>query len=391
MSLCRHCLDREGIKSRAKIEPQLCDLCKGVLSNLEQLGNDIIRKLSEYEFDTFLVGASVPQVLLDKEDELRSKLKIKGKESIKSQITRILSRNVSSSTGKKVEFSRPDLTILVSIADSSMTFNPRSIWLRAKYRKLTRGIPQKDNICRTCNGLGCADCGYQGKQHRSVQSIITKFLVEKFQADACNFVWLGSEDANSLVHGSGRPFYVEVAKPKRRSYPTKGRKKLRKKVAFGSNEIEVIDLERLMARVTDVPQFDVLCRVNLVKKVSGLDTVFPILKVQEQFTNALVNVRLSRKSRIVQRLVRSISLLTGEDSQNVQLLIKCEGGIPLKKLISGQNNDVEPNLAVLTAAYQIDPAQPFDILDVMERKDRKRYGSNDVTVIETLETELIPE
>lgn len=390
VSLCKYCLDREGIRSRPRIEQRPCSLCNGLLSNLETISEEMIKKLSDYEYDTFLVGATVPQVILDKEDELRSRLKIKGRESIKSQITRILSTSVASSTDRKVDFSRPDVTVVVSIADNNIEVNPRSIWLGAKYRKLSRGIPQRETTCRVCNGLGCTECNYGGKSSRSIQSIVSKYLVGKFQAESCNFVWLGSEDENSLVGGSGRPFYVEVLRPKKR-FTSKSRTRFGSMLAYKSNDIELKDVTRLEKRVTEVPQFDIRCRVNLIRKegqVEGLE--LPLKELQEQFTNALVNVRLSRKFRIVQRRVRSISITTEEGLQNLQLLISCEGGIPLKKLVSGQNNDVEPNLSVLASKYEIDSRQPFDILDIKIRKAKgkeRNHGSHsDETMLdETIE------
>ncbi len=376
VSLCKYCLDREGIRSRSRIEQRECNLCNGLLSNLEKLSEDIVRKLSDYEFDTFLVGATVPQVILDREDELRSKLKIKGRESIKSQITRILSKNVASRTNRKVDFSRPDVTVVVSIADSSIDVNARSVWLSAKYRKLSRGISQRETTCRVCNGLGCADCNYGGKSSKSIQSIVSKFLVEKFQAESCNFVWLGSEDENSLVEGSGRPFYVEILRPKKR-LTSKGRARFGTALAFKSNDIELTNIMRLERRVTEVPQFDIVCRINMIRK-EGLAEVpdLPLKELQEQFSNAIVDVRLSRKFRLVQRRIRSISITSGDGHQNLQLSISCEGGIPLKKLVSGQNNDVEPNLSVLTSAYEIDPMQPFDILDIKMRKAKGHASDN---------------
>ena len=67
--------------------------------------------------------------------------------------------------------------------------------------------------------------------------MITDFLTKSFNAEGCNFVWLGSEDENSLVSGSGRPFFVEIVTPKKRSgvnsklLSSKGKSK---KVAFSN-------------------------------------------------------------------------------------------------------------------------------------------------------------
>ncbi|MFI5421428.1 MAG: hypothetical protein ACHQ1H_10720, partial [Nitrososphaerales archaeon] len=83
--LCSYCLAREGLKTVGKKQSdESCYLCKGTLASLPLISNKILEETKDYEFDTFLIGASIPQSILDAEDELRSRLKIKGVEGIKS-------------------------------------------------------------------------------------------------------------------------------------------------------------------------------------------------------------------------------------------------------------------------------------------------------------------
>ena len=49
---------------------------------------------NDYHFDTFLIGAALPAHLLEKEDRIRARLKIRGRENIKSQLTRRFEENV---------------------------------------------------------------------------------------------------------------------------------------------------------------------------------------------------------------------------------------------------------------------------------------------------------
>jgi tRNA pseudouridine synthase 10 len=67
--------------------------------------NSIIHKIMEtlrnnYDFNTFLIGATLPSNFLEREDEIRARMKIRGRESIKSQLTRIL-RNCSVKSQKR--------------------------------------------------------------------------------------------------------------------------------------------------------------------------------------------------------------------------------------------------------------------------------------------------
>ena len=85
--------------------------------------------------------------------------------------------------------------------------------------------------------------------------------------------------------------------------------------------------------------------------------------IERNFSNHVVNVRLSRKFRIVQRLIRSIKF-ESEGNVRAEFLIDCDGGIPIKKLVNGQDSAVEPNLSKFIAPFHLDEEKPFDILEV---------------------------
>ena len=53
----------------------------------------IVKRIAEildddYQFDTFLIGAALPAHLYEKEDRIRARFKIRGRENIKSQFMR---------------------------------------------------------------------------------------------------------------------------------------------------------------------------------------------------------------------------------------------------------------------------------------------------------------
>jgi len=377
--LCKFCQQRDGLKFETALDPDSCYVCKGMLTALKPLADEIIIRLKEYEFESFLAGASVPQSILDREDELRSRLKIKGRDGIKSQINKILSKRVKQRTGKSVNYSRPDVTILASMVDRQITINPRSIWLSGNYTKLVRGLPQRSSACNICSGLGCAQCDFRGKSVVSVQAKITDFLIKKFCAESCNFVWLGSEDENSLVGGSGRPFFVEVTRPKKRSGMEGPQVSRRVKAAtFRSKEIQIKNLEILDRRVTNVPQFGIRARIYLRRKPEGKTIEISELDaIRERFSTVLVSVRLSRKFRTVQREIQEIRGKVLHEGESIELEVRCDGGIPLKKLVLGQDGTVEPNLSQYFGSYEIERDEPFDILEVKIKPSRlQRLGAS---------------
>jgi tRNA pseudouridine synthase 10 len=362
MKLCSYCAKREGVK---RVSGGQCDLCGGIIDKVEKIGPDIVSKLRDYEFRTFLIGAIVPSSLIDREDEFRSANKVMGRENVKSQITRLLTRRVVRATRKRPDYLKPDLTVLVSFSDGSISINPKSVWFSARYLKLRRGMPQRSSECEVCNGLGCAECNYKGHSE-SVQTLATLHFRNKFEAQSCNFIWLGSEDKNSLVKGSGRPFFVEVCGPKKR-FEDKNKRNLNLLLSLSSKNLQIRDVERLNSKVTDIPQFDIKCRVHLKRLGCEEVTAPKISEIEKNFSNSIVSVMLSRKHRTVQRFVKSTKMKIARDKARAELAIECEGGIPIKKLVNGHDGSVEPNLSNLIAPYQIDEEMPFDILDVKVR------------------------
>ncbi len=122
--LCNYCQKRLGLKLRSeKKNEDDCYVCGKTMTFMKPISEEIIAKLMDYEYDTFLVGASVPHTVLDNEDELKSRFKIKGRDSIKSQITKLLSQKIKKQTGKIVNYSKPDLTVLASMADRQIDVN----------------------------------------------------------------------------------------------------------------------------------------------------------------------------------------------------------------------------------------------------------------------------
>jgi tRNA pseudouridine synthase 10 len=371
--LCSRCLRRQGVQTkrahRVAVSNLECEICGGLLANLSKIAGYVTKRLKGYEFDTFLVGASIPQEVLDKEDEIRARLKIRGREGIKTEITRTIARQVSKSTNRIVNYSRPDITVLVSLPDQNISVTPRPIWLFARYRKELRGIAQRSSLCKICNGIGCATCEYRGLAQPSIQSVVSDFLVQKYQAEDCSFIWVGSEDEKSLVNGNGRPFFVEVRKPRKRK-ATRGLSR-----TIDLNSISLSSIEVLSSRPTSIPQFTMKCRAYLVQKEPNKsETVANITmeEIESKFKDLSVRVRLSRRFRVVNKRIHSIIVMKNKHDHPFVLEIECDGGIPIRKLVSGEGDAVLPNLSQYVANFTLDPTMPFDVENIILAEGKTR-------------------
>jgi tRNA pseudouridine synthase 10 len=391
--LCPRCLRRQGVNSKVTrtiaIDSKDCEICKGVLSDLPRVASDVALKLREYQFDTFLIGATVPQDVLDAEDEIRARLKIRGTEGIKTEITRTIARVVSKRTGRQVNFSLPDITVIVHLPGAMVSVLPRAIWLFTRYLKKLRGLPQRASACEVCNGIGCASCGYRGSSQVSIQSILSNFFSKKYEAETCNFIWVGSEDENSLVDGEGRPAYVEIVKPKRRKV------RLPKNIDLDSVKLGSISV--LSSRPTAIPQFTMQCIAYLLPKDQDeVKLTKEMIKeqIESRFKNCIVRVRLSRrKFRVVSKRIHSIKVHENKEKHPYALEITCDGGIPIKKLISGEDDSVQPNLSPYLGGFRLDPSMPFDIENIFLAESTKlpqnsKFGKTKVSLRESSADEI---
>ncbi|MDH2899635.1 MAG: tRNA pseudouridine(54/55) synthase Pus10 [archaeon] len=363
--LCSRCLRRQGVPAKqaakASVKSRDCEICGGLLADLSEIGDDVSKKLKQYQFETFLVGASIPQEILDKEDEIRARLKIRGREGIKTEITRTIANQVSKSTHRKLNYSRPEITVLASLPERNISVSPRSIWLFARYRKKVRGLSQRSSLCKICNGVGCATCEYRGSVQSSVQSVINDFLTRKYRAENCNFIWVGSEDEKSLVNGNGRPFFVEVQKPKKRKVnPGLSR-------TIDLDSVTLSSIQVLSSKPVSIPQFTMKCIAYLaLKDHNEGESVPEIMKdeIESKFKGIPVRVRLSRKFKVVNKRVYSILVEKDKYAHPFVLEIECDGGIPIRKLVSGEEDAVLPNLSQYIRGFILDPTMPFDIENV---------------------------
>ncbi len=155
--LCRFCRERQGAGgSDLALAGDGCFICDGISSNLGALAERIISKLGAFEFRTFSIGLVLPHGVQEREDTLRSELKIRGGETIKSELAGRLAKAVIKGMrgGKKVDRLHPDATVLVDVGEGNVEVTSKSLFLYGRYTK-PRGVAQRRLFCEECNGRGC--------------------------------------------------------------------------------------------------------------------------------------------------------------------------------------------------------------------------------------------
>ena len=98
---------------------------------------------------------------------------------------------------------------------------PRTkVFLEARYRKLSRDLPQTVFFCPECKGhprrrKKCERCEGFGKLTRdSVQELVSWVVAKGFGTRKTKFHGAGREDVDVRMLGDGRPFVLELIDPK---------------------------------------------------------------------------------------------------------------------------------------------------------------------------------
>jgi tRNA pseudouridine synthase 10 len=359
--LCRSCLERQvghsieidGKKSKQFLPEDSCYICQGLLESLPEFSLKAIDALKDYEFDTFSVGVSLDRDLYEREDEIRSKFKLRGGRTLRSEIAGKISAFIATKVKAQYVYRKADLTVLISLPRGFVTVLPRPIVIFGRYTKSERGIRQKRSVCENCSGLGCSTCNNTGETGKSIESMLGKELLSLFEGKKIRFTWVGGEDSDSLVLGRGRPFFAVLAEARKR--------KLRP-------DKRVIHLNGITAKIyrmlDSIPQPSPMFRTVALVRV--LVRGFPhqlkrgVFVARRKFEVS----SFSNKPHPVIRKVYSIKVDEVSDSR-VSMKIAFEGGLSLKNFVSGGKGSTYPSLKdLLHTDLSIDEDHPFDILDV---------------------------
>jgi tRNA pseudouridine synthase 10 len=285
----------------------------------------IISSLEKFEFRTFSVGLVLPHGVQEREDTLRSELKIRGGETIKSELARRLAKAVVKGMRgrKKVDRLHPDATVLVDIGDESVVVSSKPLFLYGRYTK-PRGVAQRRLFCEECGGRGCERCQGTGYASPSVEGLVSKKLGALLGSKKFKFTWFGSEDPDSVVFPPGRPMVIESKNPRRRHPP----RALRLRTGEGGMAVSGI---RVVTKKFENPTFVFMTRavISAERRVSREE----VDRLQREMTNALVQYR-NNKGRLVDKRIYFVR--ASVRGKRITADVKLDGGLPVKRLVSGE-------------------------------------------------------
>ncbi|MHA1722725.1 MAG: tRNA pseudouridine(54/55) synthase Pus10 [Candidatus Baldrarchaeia archaeon] len=370
-SMARDLLKKKG-KDIASEMSWKCYICGGIFQRIDKIIDDIVKEVEKYEFNTFLVGSHVDVSILEREDELRASMGLSYGESIKRELNREVGKKLQERLKKKVDFENPDIVILIRILKDfshkiDVKVNP--IFIYGRYRKLIRGIPQTTWTCKKCGGRGCEECSWTGKRHKeSVEELIITPILEITKGEEAVFHGAGREDLDARMLGNGRPFIVEIKAPLKRFISLEDLERHVNNYAKGKIEVGKL---RWVKR-EDVRKLKALSQIAAKVYRVLVETEKPVseaeLKELEQMLTG-VTVRQRTPLRVAYRRADKVRIKAiyhvktkRLDDNHFEMVIKCQGGLYVKELVSGDEGRTVPSVAEIlgTQAKCIE----LDVLDV---------------------------
>ncbi len=351
--LCRRCAEREGGGSPAfEIVPgRDCFICYGVMDQVERMSKVAASRARPYQLRTFSVGVSVPDGVQEREDELRSRMKLKGSETIKTQAARLVAMQVSRELGKKVDRQRPDVNLLVDFGAKDVTVASKPVFYYGRYTK-PAGVAQRRSFCEECRGAGCRKCRNTGYRRKpSVEGALREKLGRLSGSKKMTFTWLGSEDEESRVYPPGRPFVAELKNPRKRRFPRNFGARLK------GGLVSVSAGRVLPSKPVRIPSFRFVTRI----KATASTRVTPeaLSELHSRFIRTPVTFERPHNRPTVKIVYKVTAKARGKT-----LLIEAEldGGLPVKRFVSGEL--VSPSVSEVLKTEV--GCRSFDVLRVRE-------------------------
>jgi len=326
---------------------QKCHICKNLFDNLNHFLKLMLDVSSNYSFSSFSVGAMIKPSIIDRDDYIRSKYKLKGIDSVKTDISKELRKLFSRKTKKIIDFLDPDVTFTVNLKDESCQMRSKSLSLSGRYIKTLRGIPQKQKSCENCSGKGCRICNFHGiSEFDSIEGIISQFLFKKFGGSTAKFTWIGGEDKSSLVLGTGRPFFVKIKNP------------LKRNSKLTSVTLDFLKITNLKI-IPGSPKKPLKFNSSIELKISTEDKIDSknLKKLKDLQKHPIVVYEKSGKRS--EKKVFSVKYKKNS-SNAFTLFITAEGGLPVKRFVN--SDDVSPGISQILNTSCM--CQEFDFLDI---------------------------
>ena len=314
----------------------------------KSLTKNFLEKLKDFEFESFGLGFSG-----------------QGKESAKKELFPLIASEFKKA-GKKFSNMQHEMFLLCDLDRKKVEVEVKPVFIFGYYNKYSREIAQTIHYCIECKGRKCSACNFTGKQvQESVQEIIGETARGIFNSRKDFFHGAGREDVDVLMLGSGRPFVIELAQPKKRKVSLKElEKEANKDTRVRFHSLSFCGAEKV-AQVKTTEHDKIYEAVVECEKEVEKNKVEELIGKRfeiEQFTPTRVEKRRAKTTRKKWAEITQAKFL-GEKKFSIQL--KTQAGLYIKEFVSGDSERTKPSVSSLVG--QACRCVQLDVLEIKEK------------------------
>ena len=346
-----------------------CRLCRGAFDRWETWVTRVRTAAEGREWHRFSCGSRWDPEILAREESLWVEVGSAFGESARGAFNRELGKRLEAATGASGGPERPDLVFLADLPAGRVEVTVLPVYFRGRYRKFDRTLPQTRWPCRRCEGRGCDRCGGTGKTYpTSVEELVAAPFLAATGGEGSRFHGMGREDIDARMLGSGRPFVLEIDRPRTRSVDVAAVAAEVNRTAEG--RVEVLEVAATVAaevvRVKEaapLKSYRVAVRGEAPEAKINEALAFVAGRAIAQRTPTRVAHRRADRVR-TRRIVAGRLVETAVGRFTLDL--RAEAGTYIKEWVEGDGGRTEPSLAALLGV-------PLSVehLDVLEIHDRE--------------------
>lgn len=287
--------------------------------------------LKEFEYDSFNLGISGI-------DEIE----------YKKELRCIFIEQMASKFSKKLDLESPNISFFVDFRKNIILLHIHQVFIGGNYCKFSRNIAQTQHFCRKCRGKGCEECSFSGFITKmSVEQLLSKVLLPKFDSKQLIFHGGGREDVDVLMLGSGRGFVAELTIPKKRNIDLKKieneiNKKFKGKISV--NNLKFVTKKK----ISEIKNY-MHDKIYSAKIIAYDNIDFEILNKlidKEIEVEQLTPTRVSKRRVLMKRdklvILKEIKKINDKE---FEIILKCSHGTYVKEFISGDDDKTNPSIS----------------------------------------------
>ena len=349
-------------KLNQNIQVEKCYICEDkYFNNIDNIVQNILETISSagYEFKTYYVGTSISREVVKRELDLSVEFGIDTAESIKRELNRLIGKKIKERLPPDKVFSRQDadIEIVVNMETGEVKLEVKPLYILTRYRKIFRGVSQVQLRLNVITSL---------------QKVLNEKLATELEAAEAIVHASGREDTDVRMLGDGRPLVIAFVRPRKRPSLETIRELFLNK--FDDEPVELVDsvtktqhativkLKQESSRHTKIYRAIVLLDQDVdEEKLRSLEQYFRNRQITQYTPRRIKRKPLKKRVRMVYEL-RATKIAP----RLIELLIKCQGGLYVKELITGDEGRTTPSIAD-TLGINAEPIE-LDVLDVLETR-----------------------